>query len=465
MAPNQVITHFDNLPEELRVRIASYVAARTPSQSAIALGNTSPRLRHAVVQAHDDTLLAVPYAANTKTWLSWHASTVRKLVVVAPPHPAVFELFEAAPPRLERLSCPDHPAILAFLTSLPALSHLTLQSFGDSSFAEIISVLASLQLKHLTLVCSHKSDCPLKHHVPPTQYGRQLAAACPQLESLDLQCPFVSGLGSFLILSQFKHLKETTVRTDVSHLFPNQISWSGCFTLPDTVHVATDVAMAAKIGTPVVSVVSQRYLRGPDLASLAACPRLKQIDILLTEGAEDSLPQNLTALQSVRIRWCRRTVLRPTSTLDCEPGYCYHAPDEQSLMRMFGKFKHVHTLSLGNVRIPLPLLTDLLRSTGAKLCYFETSIEDQGEPPLERLTSVLEAISSSCEKLHTFRICDGLKSVACVSRSHVPVSCDELDKLHILVDRLHCRFPRLNAPTMHAQINKLFKYESDGTKS
>lgn len=397
----------DEMPREVRERIATFAARRQDPKDVLDLAETSAAQRDAVAAAFSYKFEVL------SEWLCGWADVFRQ----CPRHVRVldlaFKLDECSNgivdllqmPTLRSAAVPEMTELLAALERGGSVRSLSV-SLASEDHTPLLRTLRALRLDKLELVGNNQ----LSPEAYKNSLGKflskaapdVLAIACPNLKSLHLDFDEMRAADLCRVISSLKCLEELNVKLDIcgyalasDALLPN-LRRLKSVTLRESVHGGP--YLAKKIGTPVTSLEScgLTALDDIELLELAFCPRLSSLDLWLCRGQEKEvieLVPHLLQLRRLSLRWQvedRR----------------YYVPSPGTILKIVKDAPRLEELHILFVVVPLSEITNVLCGVGSRLKEFCTSIKDQDESPHERLAAVMNALSGFCRQILRFDIID-----------------------------------------------------------
>lgn len=423
-------TWLDKLPEEVCERLAAHVCHRNQSLDGLALAKTSPALRRATIAAlghrlviHDKRSLSDLFFAPKKG--NWDTATTRKWISVmgedlkeidqqylrtlGSRHPLRFTLSIFSLPNLRVAQITDHPAHLAAVAHSSSIQELSIAFRGYTSATEVFRTLSKLPLQKLKTGCPEIADrrpnyqCPLQD--PEVTRLALISESLPRLDSIDVStcgCYNRSDDTVWRNLGSLNSLREVTfLWFDGADRFSQEVITflSGL----DSVRIicspfAHDLAVLIGAAVTVISyphgyislLIQNGGFTAAHVRDLQNLPRLKNLSLHIIQGAEEELPEvvrklpELTDLDLVFVQSALESRER------CQySGSLFATASPGTMLRTVQAAPHLSTLCVGQVRIRLVELDMILKSIGARLRSFETSICDQEESPFDRLEALV----------------------------------------------------------------------------
>lgn len=441
----------DLFPDEVCERLASHVCHRQFSQSALHLAESSEKQRAAVVAAlnfcfpirmsdcdHADRWAAVfspdvrEYKGlrpllSTPIWeeqiVAAHAVQVddarMKAVIVA--------MLRA--PTLRKASSLCQPFFLDAVSQSTSLRDLVIRLYGQPPMQLLFDSLATLQPRKLTIEClvgcasdnfaKDVSRCPFYGQERSDATCKKLAAACPNLEYVEICCLCPSnnsGLRTWRIFPLLPHLKEIDI-------------WCKARALDETLprlramkSVSINVALhglqlALQIGDSVTALScgsNSTLLDVGQVAALATLPRLKRLELFISADVDCLLPSALRALpllESLKLTWVkpgnskddrRRWVVcrsgcntYKTSNAEATPG---------ALLRIVQAVPNLKSLCIRDVDVSLQEEMAVLSFAGSQLEAYLTTVTHHSDRPLDRLEGLLCSAIKHNPELRRFEV-------------------------------------------------------------
>lgn len=440
-------TWLDKLPEDVCVRLAAHVCHDDQDLDGLALAKTSPLLRRAVLTILDHSLIiwdkesfgklaAAPKTGNWDTltnrkWMSVMGADVHKVF-----QPMLRTLLYKRPPRytLRLLSLPnlrmvditDHPNYLSAVSRSSSIRELSIRWLGQVPLTKMLETFSKVQLTKLKTICPDPRDrsptfqCPFSDPRLSNTDGNGISTCLPGLKSVDIRCVCYSAIpqdGEIMFwqfLASLKTVEEVSfVWVDSGDNIPQEsyrfLSKRASVRIMESPFANE---FASRIGSSVTAILNDHDILNAALTTTQVCglpnlARLKKLSFKIREGAEKDLPDvvaKLPELNVLNLSWernvegsrdrCRYTGSRFATAL---PG---------AMLRTVQVAPQLFEIGFVQVRIPLIEVVAILSSIRGQLRFFEFSMGDQEEPPLDRLEMVLLAAVQNNPELRYFVVDD-----------------------------------------------------------
>lgn len=408
----------NDLPNELCQRIAQLLPVCGYSQSALHLALSSPKLAGAVKAAVQYELVPDEELRNPAQWTRLLKRDIRAVDAT------YLNFFDT----LRLLSAPSlRSAVIRdafpYLNVISRASHLrsleieVSRPYGEmrTNGEELLHALSSLRLTKLKLYCAFKGEaedkvCFIRWLTDQQRDGshlhrHRLGDCCPLVESLSINCTvrfnqFAKRMCA--VIDSFPALREVTLHWKV----PIDGFWR--LQEMDSVRVeeAEDgVDTAARIGKAVTCLVLPNYetYSRSNISALAVCDRLAELRGIMVEGAEVGLLDVAHSLEHLNVAWIPRFEDHEQREDSLPRLYRIQGGVMLDLCRHASRLRKFETFS---VSIGLQELLGILKIVGSRLEVFGTTLADQDEPQLERMTVLAEAASHYNRNLRKLAVSD-----------------------------------------------------------
>lgn len=485
----------DALPPDVLSRVASYVVSEATSHKnhsentshwVLLLAETNEVLRGAVLSALSYTLKMDECSEHPARWTSVFLPGVRVLIfgenrphwqrlfAGVPLHPHPLSLLKA--PTLLRAEISCEPDVLQAVAGSMSVRELCVHIRTEGPHELLLDTLKTLRLEKLELRCQveykHRIRCPFNEMICRHPAADALSVCCPGLQSLEIKCHrrdhWNARIGFkdplWRVVPTLPALREVTVSSEVPDHALEMLRGIESVNITGTPN-AFDLAL--RLGTSVTCLHTLKSLDSEEVAALARCPRLKDLAINLSEGAEGAFKEAMaamTSLRSLKIRWARPEAWTARTHKWNIGQFTTAAPG--TLLRVVESSPDLVKLQLDYVRIGLKELTGMLGFMGRRLQHFGVSIFDQDEPPFERLEAIIHALTKYNAELEFFHVewsrGDDEEMLRMV-RAQAGESRRRRDRIRAGLRRLKRRAPRFETNFLEVWIDSFVNCDDDDT--
>lgn len=396
----------DLLPPELRTRIAIHVSNGKQNEDALHLAESTPLQRSAVLSALQNKL-TVSEPQHVSRWTAIFHSSIRHVCFVkhvsfpswCTPHP--LSLLSA--PTLHRAEISDSSHFLQAIAHSQSLRLLRICVQGGANTDLLLGTLRTLRLTELQLWCTEKSmrRCPIREMSLVVDQPHAIAAACDGLTALRMHC--YHGDPIWELLPTFPTLRKVIVESKVPETVLPLLRRLESVQI---IGANGTLALARQLGSVVTLLVTSEHVDAEAFSELAeSCPRLSDIEFIVAEGVEEALfeaAQWMSGLRSLKLRWAEPSEWGPRGHKWNVAKFC--GMNSWVMRRAVGLMPELDSLDLLYVRVEMEQLEAMLKKTGRRLKHFGTSIADQEEPPLERLSLLLNAVIAYNPELESLNL-------------------------------------------------------------
>lgn len=402
----------DYLPRELRETIAQIATHGISNLTALRLANSSPIQRESVIAVIGHRITADE--DHIDEWAALLGQDARHVNLQprsghhVPLQDNFMHLFSA--PRLRVLEICDHPDHLTAALELPVRT-VIIDACGQAPPCLLIAALPRIVAEDLRLKFGFP-DAWTSWRLDPWEpiLRSNVLADCSNLTSLTvassmnrLSCG-ASVWAAVMNAPSLRHLvvsaRGTSTFVSVSSRIMQHLARLQTVTLQMPVSC---LCFAARLGKPVTE-IDCTFRVGlsskSDLLSLTRCTRLKRLRTIVEPGVEHVLAETIKAMPELELLHLTWDWTKPQWTGS------YAQANSGKLLSAIRVAPKLARLSLTNVRISIDELTNILQALGTRLRSFTTSLCDQDEAPLQRLTAICKALADHNLSLEKFQTLD-----------------------------------------------------------
>ena len=405
----------DALPQDICCRIAAYIThdrdafePQSLNEDGLELARTTSKQRNVMAEA----LGHIPdlRCEDIKSWLE---------VFTHPMHidardargNAVLELLSRSSLRSALIINRGNQFKAITVGHSVADLSIYIERLTEARFTSMLDTLKKLtQLVSLAILCDFCNTCAFEYIIDGHHAYQRLADACPRLTALHMRCQCDFEVDHSPVADVFSSLREITVArrlpdSALSYMRSRESVILQSYRKPLCCY-ASDIGSAVTgIKFPLPNVMHSDPEGKPmfmdevnkeEVAMLKDCPRLRELELLLSPGAEEALPET-KLLISLKLYWSYEN--RGFE----ENAWLGKPLDGSFVRRMFGQ-PLLQKLTLVGACIRMDDLEAVLRAAGKSLEMLAVSSTGQPDSILDRMLGILDRVILHNDNVRETRI-------------------------------------------------------------
>lgn len=418
LIPLPVRLLLDLLPQEVQVRIASFLSRGAQTSHLLALARTNPMQRRAVLSALHHRLVLPSVGTRTLArWVDVFLHDVRELVCERgclrhlsrglEPHPV--SLCQMS--TLRKVTLFDETDVLDAISNSASIKHVVLIMRGQAEASAILKMLRSLNLRSFELVCERCGFCRFQPLFKLQGEEDSIPACCPNLRILNLRCQPRANNNSVAAdllwrsLPCMRKLQEVTLCAEPPDDLLPLLDELGAVQLDYVPHVTPASSLVRRLAPMLTVFRTDECFMQQHSRALAMCARLEELATRLERGSESALGQAIRAMEGLRklaLEW--KPVGDEPCLVDVGWGRGRFSDAKDGVPLILDNTHRLEELTMRRVSIPVGDVVSILCGIGGRLKVFELDVFGQEEEPLERLKALLEAVAMHCPGLRQLTV-------------------------------------------------------------